>query len=424
MSSKKINDCFQHDKDRLTHFEAIEILKTNLPPTGTNETIDLHDAARRVLAKTISAPRPIPAHRNAAVDGYAYQDEDYDPTTPTQLQVTARIKAGDPLIDQMPKGQAARIFTGSVMPTPLTSVAMQEDVKLETKANDSVWVTLPQGLKPKANCRAAGEDMQQGATLVEAGTRLTPQHVAALASAGIKNLSVTKKLNVACLSTGNELIKDEKDFTLGKVFDSNGPMLKILARQTNCTVTDLGIVPDESEVIQSTVMKAAQTHDVIITSAGASKGEEDHMVTSLNKLGTQHMWQLAIKPGRPMSFGQIENCLFIGLPGNPVAAFICFLLYASPMLRRLSGEAWPEPPRYRVPANFSIANKKPNRREFLRGKLMAKDQTTWVDKYPKDGSGLIHSLTASDCLIELDENLTKIDHGTLVNILPFSYWGL
>ena len=429
MPTKDINDCFQHDKDRLTHFEAIEILKSNITPLKRAESVHLRKATGRVLTATITAPRPIPAHRNAAVDGYAYNDADYNPEQSTNLTVRARIKAGDPVLNQLETASAARIFTGAPMPTPLTSVAMQEDCKTEIKPDGTEIVTLPKGLKPNANCRAAGEDTQKGAPLIEAGTRLKPQHIAALAAAGIHEITTNAPIKIACLSTGDELIDKPDEFAVGKVFDSNRPMLKALTQQTtknqaNTAITDLGILKDDPKIIEQTLINAAQTHDVIITSAGASKGEEDHIINSLTKLGTRHLWQVAIKPGRPMSFGQIGDCLFIGLPGNPVAAFVCYLLYAHPLLCRLSGEPWPEPPRFSVPANFCVASKKPDRREFLRGQLVIKDGESWVEKYQKDGSGLITSLTRSNCLIELEESQTSLKQGELVNVLPFSTWGL
>ncbi len=424
MPTQPIDDCFLHDKDRLTHAEALDILKTNTAPKTATETIKTNDGLERVLAQTITAPRPIPAHRNSAVDGYAFSHAHYDAQTGTRFKVTHRIKAGDPLLKTIPQDEAVRIFTGAVMPEPLDSIVMQEDVTVQEDPDGTSWVTIPGGLKQNANCRQAGEDTKQDAPLVTQGTKLSPQHLAILASGGIERLEVYQPLKVACLSTGNEIIRSATDFELGKVFDSNGPMLQALAAKQNCTITDLGIIKDDKQTIQSTLQEAAKTHDLIITSGGASKGEEDHVITSLNELGTRHLWQLAIKPGRPMNFGQIGDSIFIGLPGNPVAAFICFLLYASPLLRHLGGEPWPEPPRFKVPANFAIGKKKPDRREFMRGRLMIKDGQTWVEKFQQDGSGLIQSLTTSDGLIEIDEETTKLEQGSLVNFLPFSYWGL
>ena len=201
-------------------------------------------------------------------------------------------------------------------------------------------------------------------------------------------------------------------------------MLVGLAAFGRIEVTDLGIIPDKAALIAQTIETAAQNHDVIISSGGASKGEEDHIIKTLRRLGKQHMWQLAIKPGRPMSFGQINDTIFLGLPGNPVAAFICFLLYAAPILRRLGGEDWWQPTRFKVPADFEIKSKKPDRREFLRGSLITKEGRTVAEKFEQDGSGLIRSLTTSNTLIELPEETTSVEKGQPVTVIPFANWGL
>ena len=423
MQKTNIDDCFIHDKDRLTHQEAIEILKTNISPITGLLNLPLMAACNHVTSQAINAPRPIPAHRNAAVDGYAFSDEHYDRQQGSWHQITHRIKAGDPLTSLENPKAAARIFTGAVMPDNLTSVVMQEDIRLQERGGQTE-VFIPAGLKPGANCRQAGEDTKQGAPLVGEGVRLMPQHIAALAAGGIDQVNVFRPLKIACFSTGDEIIRNADQFRLGRVFDSNGPMLTSLCQMMKTNVTDLGILKDQRQTVMNALTEAAVTHDVIITSGGASKGEEDHIIASLDELGTRHMWQLAIKPGRPMTFGQIGESIFIGLPGNPVAAFICFLLYASPLLTRLGGALWPEPPRFRVPAAFSIKKKKPNRREFLRGTLIRQNGVTQATKFEKDGSGLIQSLIMSDGLIELDEACESLEEGELVDFLPFSYWGL
>ncbi len=423
MQNHNIDDCFLHDKDRLTHQEALAILKANITPKAATITLPLQKALGHILETTIKAPRPIPAHRNAAVDGYAYSDKAYEANKGGMFKLTHRIKAGDTLVKGMKEGATARIFTGAVLPENLDSVVMQEDVTLEEREGD-VWVKIPPGLKPGANCRQAGEDTAEGYPLVERGTRLSPQHIAALAAGGINDITIYAPIKVACLSTGDEIIRKREDFQLGKVFDSNSPMLLALSAAQNCNVTDLGVIRDNPSAIMEALENAANSHDVIITSGGASKGEEDHILTALDKLGTRHMWQLAIKPGRPMCFGQINHSIFIGLPGNPVAAFICFLLYASPLLARLGGAPWPEPARFQVPANFEITRKKPDRREFLRGRLITREGITRAEKFEKDGSGLIQSLIQSNGLIELDEDITAIKPGDLVNFLPFSHWRL
>lgn len=420
MAQKQIDDCFLHDKDRLTHKEALNILKTNLSPLHATDTIKINEADNRVLAEDIKAPRPIPAHRNAAVDGYAFAYDEYSKDTGTTFPVSERVIAGAPLIEKTQENSATRIFTGAVMPADLDTVVMQEDIILNEQSKGETTVTIPPGLKQGANCRQAGEDTAENSIIVEKQTKLTSRHIAAIASAGIDELLVQQKPKVAILSTGNEILSAGDEFHLGKVYDSNRPMLKSLIKSQQAGLTDLGIIKDNPGDIQNAFMEAAKTHDVIITSGGASKGEEDHIITSLQKLGKQHMWQLAIKPGRPMSFGQINDTLFIGLPGNPVAAFICFFLYGIPIINRLSGQEWQSPHKFQVLANFEILKKKPDRREFLRGTLRTENGITSVDKFNQDGSGIIRSLTTADGLIEIDEATTSVNKGDLVTFIPFA----
>ncbi|MEP3477356.1 MAG: gephyrin-like molybdotransferase Glp [Hyphomicrobiales bacterium] len=420
MAQKQIDDCFLHDKDRLTHKEALNILKTNLNPLHATDTININEADNRVLAEDIKAPRPIPAHRNAAVDGYAFAHDEYSKDTGTTFPVSERVIAGAPLIEKTQENSATRIFTGAVMPADLDTVVMQEDITLNEQSEGETTVTIPPGLKQGANCRQAGEDTAENSIIVEKQTKLTSRHIAAIASAGIDELLVQQKPKVAILSTGNEILSPGDEFHLGKVYDSNRPMLKSLIKSQQADLTDLGIIKDNPSDIQNALMEAAKTHDVIITSGGASKGEEDHIITSLQNLGKQHMWQLAIKPGRPMSFGQINDTLFIGLPGNPVAAFICFFLYGIPILNRLSGQEWQSPHKFQVLANFEILKKKPDRREFLRGTLRTENGITSVGKFNQDGSGIIRSLTTTDGLIEIDEATTSVNKGDLVTFIPFT----
>jgi molybdopterin molybdotransferase len=191
------------------------------------------------------------------------------------------------------------------------------------------------------------------------------------------------------------------------------------------TITDLGILADDAAIIEETISLAAEAHDLILTTGGASRGEEDHVITTIDHLGKRHLWQIAVKPGRPMTFGQIGDCVFMGLPGNPVAAFVCFLLYVRPAITILSGGKWQEPSRFLIRAAFSIPRKKKNRREFLRGWLQA-DETGQlaVHKFPRDGSGLITGLRQATGLIELEEELESIEEGEPVAFIPFSEFGI
>lgn len=424
MTRQLIDDCFLSDKDRLTHREALNILQSNTKPLTSVETVPLDQASGKFLAQDISAERPIPAHDNAAVDGYSFNFADYDSENGSALKLTGRSAAGDPQIKTIKTGATTRILTGAIMPVTHDTVVMQEDVYLEDRGSEGTFINIPPGLKHSANHRRAGEDTKPGDILVKKGEQLKPQHIAVIASGGFGEVNVFKPISIAQFSTGDEIIRPGEPFEMGNVFDANGPMLQGLTRNQTNNVTDLGILKDDAETIKTAIKNAADNHHILITSGGASKGEEDHIVKSLEELGTCHMWQLAIKPGRPMTFGQIGDTVFIGLPGNPVAAFVCYLLYVSPLIKRLSGGEWHEPHRYQVPANFEIKSKKPDRREFLRGNLIQEDGIMKVQKYGQDGSGLIRSLTLSDGLIELDEQTTSLKLGEPVSFIPFSEFGL
>ena len=419
---KLADDCFLHDKDRLKHNQALEILRSQMRTIADTEEISLEQANGRILAKAVSAPRNIPAFDNAAVDGYAFAHADYMGAQ-RSLPLSMRITAGETQNLELPHTSTARIFTGAKMPQGADTVAMQEDC--ETLKVDGVdHIAIPEGLKKGANCRLAGEDVSQGEVVGEMGLRLRPQDIAALASTGTDKISVYKPIKIAILSSGNEVLRPGQPYESGKVYDANQYMLQALIKSTGGEITDLGVSPDNAREIEQTLKETASTHDVIISTGGASKGEEDHFVDALDKVGKRHLWQLAVKPGRPMCFGQIQDTLCFTLPGNPVAAFVCFLLYVRPSLLSLSGAKWHEPARYPVLANFSIKSK-PDRREFLRGFLVTDDAgQSYVQKFDRDGSGLISGLRASTGLIEISEETTAIKSGELVQFIPYSEFGI
>jgi molybdopterin molybdotransferase len=423
MTNKLIDDCFAHDKKRLRHAEALAILKQRVAPVAGRETVPLAEAAGRILADAAVAQRPVPAHTNAAVDGYSFAAADCDVDTGTELPVEGRAAAGHPLDRPSAPATAVRIFTGAVMPAGHDTVVMQEDVEVRS-ADGRAFVSIPSGLKRGANVRKAGEDLQAGEAVLEAGAVLRPQDLAALASIGMAEIPCFTRLEVAIVSTGDEVVRAGGAFAEGQVYDANAPMLTALIASTGAVPTDLGVFPDTRDEVKRRLAEAAKSFDAVIVSGGASRGEEDHFVAALDALGRRHLWQLAIKPGRPMSFGQIGDCVVLGLPGNPVAVFVCFLLYAWPLLRRLGGAGWPEPTRYRLPALFAFAGRKVGRREFWRGVLKETPHGLAVDKFARDGSGLISGLRAADGLIDIAEDVPDVKPGDRVAFIPFSEFGI
>jgi molybdopterin molybdotransferase len=424
---KLVDDCFRTDGRRMTHGEALALLAARAVPITATVDVDVADALGRVLARPVSAPRPIPLHTNSAVDGYAFASSDYSREQGATLPVAGRVAAGRPLASQAVSGAAVRIFTGAVMPEGVDTVVMQEDVSV-ADAGGRTFVTIPAGLKPGANVRAAGEDVKSGSCVLEAGHIVRPQDIAALASLGLSSVPVFGRLKVAVVASGDEIVRPDtarpRELAVGQVYDANSPMLGALVSAVGAEVDDLGIFPDDPAVVRARLAEAAGTHDVIITSGGASLGEEDHMVAAIDALGHRHLWQLAIKPGRPMSFGQIGNAVIIGLPGNPVAVFVCYLMYVHPLLRRLSGAPWITPRRFKLPAHFEFKGRKKGRREFWRGSYVDRPDGLAVEKFARDGSGLISSLRAADGLIEIAEDHGDVATGDLVDFIPLTELGI
>jgi molybdopterin molybdotransferase len=423
MTNKLIDDCFAQPGRRLRHAEALAILKERIGPIAPLEKLSLDEAAGRILGIAQTAPANIPAHTNAAVDGYAFAASGYDRVAGTEFPLGGRAAAGHAFGGAADTGAAIRIFTGAVMPDGHDTVVMQEDAELRDRDGRG-FVFIPGGLKAGANVRKAGEDVKAGERVLERGTVLRPQDLAALASMGMSEVACFSRMKVAILSTGDEVIRAGRSLSAGQVYDANAPMLRALATISGAIARDLEILPDRLDVVRSRLAAAAQEYDVIITSGGASRGEEDHIAAALDAIGKRHLWQLAIKPGRPMLFGQIGNCAVVGLPGNPVAVFVCFLLYVWPLLRRMGGADWPEPRRYQLPALFAFPGRKVGRREFWRGILKETPRGLAVDKFARDGSGLISGLRAADGLIDIPEDVPEVRPGDHVAFIPFSEFGI
>ncbi len=421
MSQPVSDDCFEANPARMPFEDSLERARMLADAIGVvtpRETLALEQACGRVLAAAISAPRDIPAHDNAAVDGYAFAFADYDPEDGTDLPVSARIAAGHPLEGRLETGTAARIFTGAVMPDGADTVAMQEDTY-----DDGETVNIPPGLEHGANRRKAGEDVRAGQVTLRPGRILRPQDIAAIASLGLDSATCHARLRIGLFSSGDELLQPGAPFRVGAVYDSNAAMLKTLANLAGADTVDLGVLPDSRDAVQARLKEAAAAHSLILTSGGASRGEEDHLTSTLRTLGEVNVWQVAIKPGRPICIGRIGNAAVVGLPGNPVAAFVCFLLYVYPLIQSLGGAGWRRARRYTMPAAFSMS-KKPGRREFIRGMLDEIDGELRARNYERTGSGLITSLREADGLIEIPEATTEITPGDMVAFIPFTEFGI
>jgi molybdopterin molybdotransferase len=420
MARALIDDCFAHHPERLTAAEALDLLKARVTPVVERETVPLAEAHGRILAEPVISPRDAPAFDNLAVDGFAFAHADLAPAGPTRLiLLKGRAAAGHPFAGRLPRGAALRVLTGAPMPEGADCALMQEDVEVEGDA-----VVIPPGVKAGANRRRAGEDVRAGQVALQPGIRLRPQDVGVAATFGRDRLEVFRRLDVALVSTGDELREPGAPLGPGETYDANRTILSGLIAGLGCGVTDLGILPDRADAVAEALGRAAAAHDVVIASGGASRGDEDHVVRAVDRLGQLHFWQIAVKPGRPLAFGQLGRAVFIGLPGNPVAAIVCFLRFARPLLTALGGGRWPEPHGFAVPADFAMT-KKPGRREYLRARLFAgADGRTWAHKIEREGSGILTSLTEADGLVEVAEETTGIERGDLVQFVPFSEFGV
>ncbi|MCY1708702.1 molybdenum cofactor guanylyltransferase MobA [Pannonibacter sp. SL95] len=420
----QINDCLRPDPFRLNHEAAEARILARALPEPARVTVPLGKAHGRVLAEVVTAPRNVPPADTAAVDGYAFRHADLD-AAGGLFALEARIAAGHPGSAPLSPWAAARIFTGAVMPDGADTVAMQEDC--ETLAEpDGRKVRVPLSLPRGSNRRRAGEDLKAGDLLLQAGDRLRPQDIAALASIGRADLTAFAPIRVGVLSTGDELLRPGMAaLRPGALYDANHFLLTSLLASYPADVSDLGICGDRREALQIALSEAAGAQDIILTSGGASHGEEDHLVSVLAALGQVEILDLAIKPGRRLILGRIGSCEVIGLPGNPVAAMISFLLYARPLLLRRAGATVTPPHRLMVAAGFSLPSRKTGRREFHRARLITgPDGTLVADLYARSGSGLISSLRAADGLVELAEDVGAVQLGAPVPFLSFAALGV
>lgn len=406
------DDCFAFGGPLLSVEGAQALLLARVAPLGGEEAVALPAARGRVLAGALHARIPLPPFFNSAVDGYAFRHADLTPGAEATLRLAGRVPAGAAAAPLAP-GTAARIFTGAPMPAGADTVLMQEDAR---EADGTVLI--PAGLKPGANARPAGEDVPLGAEALPDGTRLRAPEIGLAAALGCATLPVRPLLRVGVFSTGDELASPGAPLGPAQAHDSNRFTLMALLAALPCTVTDLGILPDDRAATAAALSAAAAGHDLLLTSGGVSTGEEDHVRAAIEGAGRLVFWRLGIKPGRPAAMGVVGGTPMVGLPGNPVAAVVTFLHLARPLILRLAG-ARPEPlRRFSAIAGFDY-RKKAGRREYVRVTLHDTPQGLRAEKFPREGAGLLSSLTQSHAFAELPEDVTRLAPGTPIAILPF-----
>lgn len=412
------DDCFAFGGPLLAVDEAAGLIARQVRPIGVSESVALGSADGRVLAADFHALSPLPPFTNSAVDGYAVRHGDLAVAGETVLLLAGRLEAGVTAGAIVPMS-AMRIFTGAMMPEGADTVFMQEDVRVADNQAD-LHVVLPPGLQRGANVRPAGEDFAAGAVALPAGRRLRPQDVALAAALGASGLDVARRLKVGVFSTGNELVSPGESRSGPQIFDSNRFMLLALLGRLGCDAHDLGVLRDDVAGLARALRAAAAEHDLIVTSGGVSTGEADHVKAAVEAVGSLVFWRMAIKPGRPVAMGVIAGTPFVGLPGNPVASYVTQAYVVRPLALALMGAAVAPFLPLPVRAAFSYA-KKPGRREFVRVSLArAGDGVVEAHKFPRDGVGLLSSLTETHGLVELSESTTQIGPGQIVGFLDYA----
>ncbi|PWE32459.1 molybdopterin molybdenumtransferase MoeA [Maritimibacter sp. 55A14] len=409
------NDCFALPAGvEWTPVEtALARLRAGLSPVVGQETLPVDAALGRVLAAAPVARRSNPPAANSAVDGYGFAGGAPEGAQDLPL-VSGRAAAGVPFDGAVPPGHAIRILTGAALPEGVDTVVLEEDVR-----SDGTRVAFRGPVRRGANTRAAGEDVVAGTDLLPAGRRLKPQDIALLAATGVAEVALRARLRVGVLSTGDELRPLGAAAGPGQIYDANRPMLLGILDRWGHAPVDLGHVGDDRAALRDRLETAAGRVDAILTSGGASAGDEDHVSALLGEAGALGTWRIAVKPGRPLALGLWQGVPVFGLPGNPVAAFVCTLVFARPALSLLAGEGWRAPEGFNLPAGFA-KSKKPGRREYLRARM----RDGRAEVFKSEGSGRISGLSWAEGLVELEDGAREIAEGDPVRFLPFGSFGL
>ncbi|MEJ2315408.1 MAG: molybdopterin molybdotransferase MoeA [Gammaproteobacteria bacterium] len=404
------DSCVTPETPLVAYDEAISLLLQQARTVRETEKVALGEGQGRVLARQVTSPLNVPPLDNSAMDGYAVRAGEIEPGK--RMPVSQRIPAGT-VGKTLETGTCARIFTGAPVPPGADAVIMQE----QATEHENNAVSFESAPRSGDNIRSAGEDIRTGDIILEPGNRIEPQHLGLAASVGLAELEVFRRLKVATFFTGDEIVEPGKPLGEGEIYNSNQYHLNALIQKLGCDIVNLGIVKDRLDTTRATILEAARSADLVVTSGGVSVGEEDHVRSAIEELGTISMWRLKIKPGKPLVLGHVEETPIIGLPGNPVSAFVTCLLFVRPFLLRMQGLNEVAPSSYPVTADFDWT--RPGiRREFLRARVRNEEGEALADIHPRQGSGVLSSTCWANGLVVIPEQ-TQVEKGDRVQFIPF-----
>ena len=418
MSIDKQPSCDDPFDSLLPVEQARQLLAAAVKVVEDTETIDLIDATGRALSQDVVSPVNVPGYTNSAMDGFAICASSIPSTGTAQLTILGTAWAGKVFEGSVGVGEAVRVFTGALMPTGTDTVVIQEHVSVEGNV-----VTIDNEVQPTRNVRLAGEDVEQNELVLEAGTQLGAAELGMLASLGINNVSVYRQLRVAYFTTGDELCaldtNNGEPLAPGMLFDSNRYTLRSMLSTHSVEIFDLGIVRDNAEDTRAAMQRAAQLADIVVTSGGVSAGDADFVTQVFHELGEVSFWKLAMRPGRPLAFGQIGDAFFFGLPGNPVAVMVTFLQFVQPAIKQMMGLKTSTPFTINAVCQSKL-RKSPGRVEYQRG-VLGNDANgnLCVASTGKQGAGRISSMSSANCLIVISADCAEVNPGDVVEVQPF-----
>jgi len=420
MPNKKINkdvSCADDfDKNSITTDRALDEIFDAISPIAEYETIPIRDGLNRILADNIKSNINVPSARNSAMDGYAINKKDIPNKNTNRLKIIGKSLAGNPFTKSIKKGECVRIMTGAVMPSGADTVVIQEHISL---SNSNTEIIIDNDTQPEANVRQAGEDISKDSKVLFKGKNLAPADIGLLASLGLPKIPVIRKLKVAFFSTGDELRSIGEKLIDGEVYDSNRYTLHAMLSRLNVEIIDMGVIKDNKKLLSNAFNEAEEKADLLITSGGVSVGEADYVKDVLENKGNINFWKVAIKPGRPLTFGNLGNTIFFGLPGNPVSVMVTFYQFVQPAIKKLSGDISNLPLTLKV-LSTSKLKKKPGRVEFQRGIIEKDNNKITVRKTGSQGSGILSSMSDANCFIVLPLDSEGVEPGDLVDVQVFN----